>query len=236
TAPPSTAPHPTPQLYIADRLVSNVPSQASIVELVVVLGASVLIFLQLQPSLLFAHTTPAGGDMGAHVWQPAYLRDHLLPHGRLTGWTPDWYDGFPALVFYFPLPSLLIVILGGFLPYGVAFKLITVLGLVTLPLAVWVFGRLAALPRPGAACMAIATLPFIFDRSFTIYGGNIPSTLAGEFAFSISLSLAFVFLGVLLYGLRTGRYRWLAALLLALTGICQVFPNFFDNGADVNFV
>ena len=47
--------------------------------------------------------------MGAHVWAPAYLRDHLLPHGRITGWTPDWYAGFPALVFYFPLPSLLIV-------------------------------------------------------------------------------------------------------------------------------
>ncbi len=34
--------------------------------------------------------------MGAHVWGPAFLRDHLLPQGRLTGWTPDWYDGFPA--------------------------------------------------------------------------------------------------------------------------------------------
>ena len=39
-------------------------------------------------------TTPAGGDMGAHVWGPAYLRDVLLPSGRLSGWTADWYAGF----------------------------------------------------------------------------------------------------------------------------------------------
>ena len=61
----------------------------------------------LQPDLLLANTTPAGGDMGAHVWGPAYLRDHLLPHGRLTGWTPDWYAGFPAYQFYMVVPSLL---------------------------------------------------------------------------------------------------------------------------------
>ena len=47
------------------------------------------VFWQLRPDLLFANTTTAGGDTGAHVWGPAYLRDHLLPHGRISGWTPD---------------------------------------------------------------------------------------------------------------------------------------------------
>ena len=42
---------------------------------------------------------------------PAYLRDHLLPQGRLSGWTPDWYDGFPAYQFYMVVPSLLVVLL-----------------------------------------------------------------------------------------------------------------------------
>ena len=31
--------------------------------------------------------------------------------GRLTGWTPDWYAGFPAYQFYMVVPSLLIVAL-----------------------------------------------------------------------------------------------------------------------------
>ena len=203
------------------------PSPLALVTALVVAGASAFVFWQLEPSLLFATTTPAGGDMGAHVWGPAYLRDHLLPDGRLTGWTPDWYAGFPWLVFYFPIPSLLVVALDVFLPYGIAFKLVSVLGLVTLPIAAWAFGRLSNLHPPVPACLAVATLPFLFDRSFTIYGGNIPSTLAGEFAFSISLSLALVFLGVYARSLETGRNRALAGGLLALTAVCHVIPVFF---------
>ena len=140
-----------------------------------------------SPDLLFANTTPAGGDMGAHVWGPAYLRDHLLPHWRLTGWTPDWYAGFPAFQFYMVLPALLIVLLDVVLPYGVAFKLVTVLGVLALPVAAYVIGRLIRLPFPGPPLLAVATVPFLFDRTWTIYGGNIASTLAGEYTFSISL-------------------------------------------------
>jgi hypothetical protein len=203
------------------------PSPTAIVTALVVGAASAFVFWQLQPSLLFSNTTPAGGDMGAHVWGPAYLRDHLLPQGRLSGWAPDWYTGFPYPTFYFPLPTLLIVALDVVLPYGIAMKLVSVLGLVTLPLAAWAFGRLADLRAPGPACLGIATLPFLFDRSFTIYGGNIPSTLAGEFAFSISLSLSLLFLGVYARGLTTGRHRPLAAALLALTAVCHVVPLLF---------
>ena len=209
------------------RLDLRRPSWPAVLTFAVVGGAVLFVFLQLSPSLLFARTTPAGGDMGAHVWAPAYLRDHLLPHGRLTGWTPDWYDGFPAFVFYFPLPSLLIVLLNLVLPYGIAFKLVSVLGVLSLPVAAWAFGRLAGMRNPAPACLAVATVPFLFDRSFTIYGGNIPSTLAGEFAFSISLSVALVFLGMFARGLRTGRHRGLSAVLLAVTALCHIIPTFF---------
>lgn len=74
------------------------------VDLAVVAACVIFIVLQLQPNLLVRDTTPAGGDMGAHVWGPAYLRDHLLPHGQLAGWTPDWYAGFPAYQFYMVVP------------------------------------------------------------------------------------------------------------------------------------
>src|SRR3954454_24593651 len=181
-AAPAPAPAHAAAGHFAPRLPwrGRAPSPSAIVGAVIVAAIVAFVFKQLQPSQLFRNTTPAGGDMGAHVWQPAYMRDHLLPHFRLTGWTPDWYAGFPALVFYFPLPSLLIVLLSVILPYSIAFKLITVAGLLTLPVCVFLFGRLAGLKDPGPACLAAASLPFLFDRTFTIYGGNIPSTLAGE--------------------------------------------------------
>ena len=200
---------------------------AAAVTVIVLAGIVVFTLLQLSPSLLVTNTTPAGGDMGAHVWGPAYLRDHLLTRGRLTGWTPDWYGGFPALVFYFPLPSLLIVLLDVVLPYGIAFKLVTVAGVLSLPVAAWGMGKLMDMRRPGPLMLGIATLPFLFERSFTIYGGNIPSTLAGEFAFSISLSIALVFLGTVARGLDKGTRRALAPALLAITALCHVVPVFF---------
>ena len=75
------------------------------------------------------------------------------------------------------------------IPYNVAFKLVTVSGLVTLPIAIYLFGRAAKVPFPGPPLLAIASLFFIYDKGFTILGGNGASTMAGEFAFSISLTL-----------------------------------------------
>ncbi len=203
------------------------PTVSTVATLLAVGGAVVFVVSQLEPGLLLRDTTPAGGDMGAHVWGPAYLRDNLLPHGRLSGWAPDWYAGFPYPTFYFPVPALIVLVGDLVLPYSVALKLVSVAGLVTLPVAAWAFGRLAGLRQPAPACLAVATVPFLFDRGFTIYGGNIASTLAGEFSFSISLSVALLFLGVLARGLDGGRHRALAASLLALTALCHLLPAMF---------
>src|SRR5262245_10393491 len=61
-----------------------------------VVGACIVFLAsQLQLHLVLTNTTIAGGDTGAHVWFPAFLRDHLLPW-HLAGWTGDSYAGFPA--------------------------------------------------------------------------------------------------------------------------------------------
>ncbi len=197
------------------------------ITLLVVLSCALFVFVQLGPSNLLANNTPAGGDMGAHVWGPAFLRDHLLPQGRLTGWTPDWYDGFPAYEFYMILPGLAIALLSYLIPYGIAFKLVAVSGVVTLPVAFWAFGRLTRLPFPTPALLAVGATGYLFDRSWSIYGGNIASTLAGEFSFSISLTFAVLFLGVLARGFETGKYRAWAAALLAACALSHIIPVFF---------
>jgi hypothetical protein len=297
------------------------------IDALVVAASALFVFWQLHPDLLLAETTPAGGDMGAHVWAFAYLRDHLLPDLRLAGWTPDWYAGFPVFQFYMVVPFLgmvalnaglggalailpaaaslliagraagrwvrdrtelavttglaliallaglwggfgptfdlvlivagvaaavvagrfgrhprrvplaiaagLVAVLGVAVPYGPSFKLVSVAGVVAMPVAAYAFGRLARFPHPTPALLSVTTLAFLFEKSFTIYGGNIASTMAGEFAFSISLSLAIVYLGVVAHGLRTGTHRATAAALLALVGLCHLIPAFFALGATV---
>jgi hypothetical protein len=102
-----------------------------IITFLTVAAATLLILTVLHPGLILRDTTPTGGDMGAHVWGPAYLRDHLLPKGQLAGWSPDWYNGFPAFQFYMVLPSLLIVMLNvGLDPLPAALTIGALAGLV----------------------------------------------------------------------------------------------------------
>jgi 6-pyruvoyl-tetrahydropterin synthase related domain len=171
-------------------------------------------------------STATGGDMGAHVWSADFVARGLFPKGRLTGWSDDWMFGIPVLNFYFPLPTLVIAALGKVIGAGVAFKFITALGILTLPTAAWASGRFAKLPRPIPTLMGVAAFIFLFGRNYDlfIYGGNILSTMAGEFSFSISLSLAVLFLGMYVHVLRTGEHRGRTAVVLACTGLCHLLP------------
>ena len=194
-----------------------------VLPIVLVVGASLIIFVVMNPWLIFTATTPTGGDMGAHVFGPAYLRDNLLSEGRIIGWSNDWFAGFPAFYFYFPLPSLVIVAFDLVLPYGVAFKLVTVLGLLALPPAIYFHTRAMKLNRQIALIAAGAGVVFAFLESFSIYGGNVASTLAGEFSYSWSFALSLVYLGLLMKAVRDDRrYAKWAALALALTALSHV--------------
>ncbi len=191
--------------------------------IVTIASVSLVIFIILNPWLVFSSTTPTGGDMGAHVFGPAFLRDNLLPEGRILGWSNDWFAGFPAFYFYFPLPSLTIVFLDLFLPYGVAFKTVTVAGLVALPFATYFHARCISLSKSVSVVTASAAAVFAFMESFNIYGGNIASSLAGEFSYSWSFALSLVYLGLLIKGVKDDRryLKW-AALALALTALSHI--------------
>jgi hypothetical protein len=203
-----------------DRLIQVVVTGLALVVTTAVM-MNVVHFNPFSPSrdLIFDDTTPTGGDFGAHVWGPAFLRDHLLPSWRLNGWSMDWYAGMPAYRFYMVLPAIAIVALDVVFPYGVAMKLAGIAGLVTLPAACWAFGRLAAFRYPIPELFAFGGLAFALDESFSIYGGNLKSTMAGEFSFSVSLSIAMVGLGLLANGMRTGKYRVWASVLIAASAV-----------------
>jgi hypothetical protein len=203
------------------------PAAPSIITFGAIGGVIAVVLWQLHPSLLLANTTITGGDTGAHVGLAGFLKSNLLPHGQVTGWDPGAYDGFPLNTLYFPLPDVIAAVAGYIIPFNIAFKLVTILGSVTLPIAAWLFGRLSGLERPRPAVLAIFTLPFLFEQSFTIYGGNLYSTMAGEYAFSLGLSFALVFLGLAVRGMKTGRFRAMAAVVLAVCILCHLLTALF---------
>ena len=178
---------------------------------------------------LLKSSTPTGGDFGAHVWLPDFIKRSLLPKGRLTGWSNDFFGGFPAAAFYFPLPHVFIALLSFLLPYGMAFKLVSVAGICSLPFATYHLGRSAALAAPGPLFMGLAAFIFLLGRNYDlyIYGGSILPTMAGEFSFSISLSLGVFFLAKFVTLLRTGRGKRSTSLVLACTGLSHLLPTLF---------
>jgi hypothetical protein len=196
----------------------------------------VAVVVWLDPGGVVSTSTPTGGDMGAHVWGPAFLRDELLPAGSLRGWTPEWYAGMPAMQFYMVLPYLMIVAADLVLPFGVAFKLVAISGVVSMPAAAWLMGRLAGWAQPLRMLLPVALLLFVFDVNFTIYGGNAASTLAGEFAFSIALSATLVYLGIFWRSLERGTGRARASLVLAFVALCHPIPLAFAVTASILMV
>jgi 6-pyruvoyl-tetrahydropterin synthase related domain len=190
----------------------------------VLLCGTALIMVLMRFDWILSNSTPTGGDNAVHVWTGDYLKRVLIPQGRLFGWSNDSYAGLPVLSSYFPLPMWTIVALSYVIPYGVAFKLISAIGVFLLPLSTYRLGRKAELPWPEPLLLGAGVFPFLLARHFKILGGNIMSTMAGEFSFSISLCLTVLYMGSLIVLLRTNRGRTRTTLLLAGIGLCHIVP------------
>lgn len=191
-------------------------------------AASLAVLISMAPDLLFVSNTPTGGDLGAHVFGPAYMRDVLLPGGRIQGWSNGWFAGFPVFYFYFPAPSLFIVAFDLLLPYGVAFKLMTLVGLLSLPFSVYFLVRSMRFNRLVSSLAGVSGAMYVFMENPTpqIFGGTIASTLAGEFTYSWAFSLSFLYLGCLMRAVydRQRKYFLWGAIALAATALCHLIP------------
>ncbi len=199
----------------------------------IVAGVLAFVTAQMYPGLIFEPTMDVGGDTAGHVVVVYYFIHHILPSFRLTGWDPQWFDGFPLYTFYFPFPPLVIAFFSWFAPYAVAFKMGTAVGIIAMPLAAYALGRMVKAPRPIPALMSVGTVLFVFNNWFTIDGGNIMSTMAGEYSFTLGMTLMLLFVGAYVRSITTGRGRYLAVILFLLTALCHIVPAMFAGGAAV---
>jgi len=112
------------------------------------------------------------------------------------------------------------------IPLQISFKLLTVAGIFLLPIAVFFSFKLMKLKHPAPILASIFTLPFLFMEANSMWGGNIPSTLAGEFSHSLSLALAILFLGSLYNGIANKKHIIRNALLLTAIGLTHIYTLF----------
>jgi len=184
---------------------------------------AVLAFLlcYLEPSALFSRNITTGGDTGSHYYTAQYLKDHLLPKGRISGWCQGNLAGFPMLQNYFPLPFLIMTVLSWVMPLQIAFKVTTVLGTFLLPPCTYLFFRFLRQPFPIPITGALFSLSFLFMEGNSMWGGNIPSTLAGTFCYSLGFSLAVLWLGLVYRVINENKGLRTCAIVLALVGLCH---------------
>ncbi|MFB6075585.1 MAG: 6-pyruvoyl-tetrahydropterin synthase-related protein [Candidatus Aenigmatarchaeota archaeon] len=211
-----------------------VDNKKKLINTIIMITIFSLLLSYYRPDLLLLETTTSGGDMGSHYYPAKYLKNELIPRGQITGWSHGWYAGFPIFQFYFPLPFLLIVLLSNFIPFSISFKIITTLGVFLLPLFSYFSFKLLKYRFPVPIISSTLSLSFLFMEANSMWGGNIASTLAGEFSFSISLSISILFLGSLYRGLKERKYWIHNGILFALivfshsiTGMVVFFTTIF---------
>ena len=176
------------------------------------------------PSELFYSYLPAtGGDMGSHYWPLHVLFNYGLEEGTFKIWNPGNLTGEPLLVHYFPLPFLIMIFLGFFIPLGMAFNIGSILPLLLLPFSAYFCSRLMGLRFPAPILGAAATLPFIFNESNSMWGGNTLSTMAGQFAHAYALVFMLLAIGFLFYETKTNKFPIFSGLMFGAVALSHAY-------------
>ncbi len=192
---------------------------------VLILAAGVwLIGALLGWRFLFSGNWPTGGDGASHTFYLWLYGRELLSHGQVTGWVPEVFGGLSFLSYYFPFAFIAIVGLGQLMGEAQAIKLGMFAAAMLLPGAAWLAStRWLKLPRSVALWGVMACLGFLLHEQNSIWGGNLLSTLAGEFTQSYGVLLCLVTLMAWQRCVASGKgWHWVA-LLEAATGFSNGF-------------
>ncbi|MFA6313733.1 MAG: 6-pyruvoyl-tetrahydropterin synthase-related protein [Sterolibacterium sp.] len=189
------------------------------------LASAALVAATLGIGFLNSPNSPTGGDSASHLLYAWLYAGDLLFSGQVTPWVPEVFGGLPFLSYYFPLPFIVIAGLSAPLGLAAAFKWGAFLASMLLPGAVFTAGRRwLGMSWPSALCGAFGALAFLLHEQNSIWGGNLLSTLAGEFAYSYGLLFAVLALMAWCRALHLGRGWVWAGLLEAACGFSHGFP------------
>lgn len=180
--------------------------------------------------LLFSDTVLTGGDSASWYQVLSTLKNDFLPRGRLFGFSQSNFFGYLEGQHYFILPFFSAALLGFFAPLTVALKIATVAGGFALPAAMFAAASAISGKKRAGALAAATALLFLFNESYSIFGGNWLSTFAGEFCFSWATALLPLLAASVVVDWRKNRKGVLSGILLGLIGLSHFFvfmPAFF---------
>lgn len=172
---------------------------------------------------VFLDTRLCGGDSASWHQVMLFLRDELIPNGRLFGYDLSNLFGYNNFQFYFIPPFLIAALLSYIMPATIALKIATLLGSFLLPLAAFYTGKAMTGKARGGRLAAVLSLVFLYNPSYSMFGGNLYSTLAGEFSYSFAFAAFVFYIGVVFKTFKEGKSPFAAGLLLGLIGLSHTF-------------
>jgi hypothetical protein len=195
----------------------------ALLQLVPPLVVTVVVMQLLGWDAVSSTAVPASSDLTGHLSIVELLRTRLLPSGTFRGWTHEWFSGFPAYYFYFPLPGVVAAVLGLLVPPPVALRIVAFAAPLFLPWALLAYSRWAGLPRIAAAGAVLVGGSYLLS-GIGILGGSLASAIVGEFSYGWSLTLAILYLGLVGRGRGSVRDGIAAGALLAASILSHVLP------------
>jgi tetratricopeptide (TPR) repeat protein len=192
--------------------------------ILILLISEILLILLFPGSLIFESTLTAGGDTPSHFTSAVAMSRGLLALFSPVTWMHGAYAGYPLFLHYFPLPFTLMAIISKAVSLQIAFKLVTLLAIIPLPAAVYLCLRLLGYGQNIPAIGAVLSLPFLLMTENSMWGGNICSTLSGEFAFAISFILYIIFTGKLYADIAGGKSPLGNSIVEALIALSHGYP------------
>jgi hypothetical protein len=174
-----------------------------------------LYFAKFVPREAFTNGPATGGDTASHYWPLVTLVKEGLPHFSLRIWNPGNLGGEPHLVHYFPFAFLLMAFFSIFTSLGTAFNIGTLVPLFLLPYSVYFCLRAMKFRFPTPILGACFSLFFIYNESYSMFGGNTLSTLAGQFSHGYALNLVLLGVGILTWELRRSRFPFLSGIVFS---------------------
>tara|TARA_Y100000591_G_scaffold174534_1_gene150754 strand:- start:1128 stop:3302 length:2175 start_codon:yes stop_codon:yes gene_type:complete len=185
----------------------------------VALGSLLIIFLRVE--LVFSDLLPTGGDMGAHIVPTKFFVNELFNNFKISGWSQDWFAGYPVYYFYFPLPPLITSLLNFLFPFSISFKSMVLISQILLVVSIEMIMRENS--KEFSFYGFGVGLLYLLTESFTIFGGNLASSLAGQYSFTYSIAFA----NLSMFYLIKSNYRYsteIASLLIGLSVLSHLIP------------
>lgn len=176
---------------------------------------SFFVFIYFSPPEVLNENPATGGDTGSHFWPLVTLVKEGLPNFQVRVWNPGNLGGEPHLTHYFPLPYFVMAFLSLFTTLGRAFNIGTILPLAAMPICIYFCfrGLRARFPIPLLA--TVAGISFLYNESFSMWGGNALSTLAGQFAHMYALCFFLLGIGSLAWEMGKKKFPWISVFMFA---------------------